>query len=163
MSKKIGIIFAVLAGLLVLCCLGGGFYLKSFAGRVNEIITKDQAFVSKVLNSTAKTWDEKEFSPFADDSFNTPTRKAETQKLFATLKQKLGPLVTLGEVIPDKKAFRANSDARGQGFFVSFTAKAKFERGTGVFTVMVRNRKDQMKVYDISLDPERPSNSSNKP
>lgn len=163
MSKKIGIIFAVFAGLLILCCLGGFFYLKGIANRITDVVKKDQAYVTLALNSTASTWDEKEFAPYADASFNTPQKRAETQKLFGTLKQKLGRLIKLGGVVPDTKTFRANSDGTGQGFFVTLTAKATFEKGTGVFTVTVKNVKDQVKIYNISLDPERPSNSSHKP
>jgi hypothetical protein len=105
-----------------------------------------------------------EFSKFADDSFNTPEKREETRKLFATLKKNLGPLVELGEVTTGAKAFKANNQGNEQGFFISLTAKAKFEKGNGVFTVVVKNYKEQMKITSISLDPDKATPpDSNKP
>jgi hypothetical protein len=154
MNKKVGIVLAVFAALLVLCCLGGFFYVKSVADKITGVVAKDQVFVANVLKSTTKNWDENEFSKFADESFNTPEKREGTRKQFALLKQKLGPLVSLGEVVPDSKAFRANTGGKANGFFVSMTAKAKFEKGDGVFTVVVKNYQDKMTITSIGIDPD---------
>jgi hypothetical protein len=152
MNKKIGTILAVFALFLVLCCLGGFFYIKQVADRINKVIAKDQAYVTQALNTTAKSWDEQIFSTFADDTFNTPAHRAETKKQFAMLKDKLGMLVNLGEVTTDKKSFKANNGS-AQGFYVSFTATAKFEKGNAVFSVTVKNLNEQMRIFDISVNP----------
>ncbi len=156
MNKKVGIGLAVFLALLVICCTGIFFFFKTATGKIMETVSKDQVFVANVLKSTTKNWDENEFSKFADDSFNTPDKREETRKLFATLKKNLGALVELGEVTTGTKAFKANNEGNGQGFFVSLTAKAKFEKGNGVFTVVVKNFKEQMKITSISLDPDKP-------
>jgi hypothetical protein len=98
MGKKVGIASAIFIGVIILCCLGGGFTVRQFLGRIKETVTKDQTFVRTALTATAKNWDEKDFSIFADDSFNEPSKKEETRKLFVTLKEKLGTLVSLGTV-----------------------------------------------------------------
>jgi hypothetical protein len=157
MNRKIAVVFAVFMGLLVLCCSGIFFYVKSVTSKITDLVIKDQKFVSNVLQSCTKNWDENEFSKFADPSFNTPEKRQETRKLFATLKQNLGPLVTLGEVTTDKKTFRAASDNTAQGFFVALKAKAKFQKGEGVFSVTVKNFKDKETIFAIGLDPVKPT------
>ncbi len=162
MSKKVGIVLAVVGAILLLCCLGGIFFTKSVTAKIFESVDKDKAFVATALNATAKTWDEEAFATFADESFNTPTRREETRKLFATLKQKLGPMLSLEEVIDDKKSFKADNSGTTQGFFVTLHANAKFQKGTGVFTVTVKNLKDQIKITDIHLDPLPGAKSESK-
>jgi hypothetical protein len=161
MNKKVGIALTAFAAMLLLCCLGFFFTLRSATKKITEVIAKDQVFVSNVINSTAKNWDENEFSKFADDTFNTPEKRAETKKLFLTLKKNLGPLVSLGEVAPGAKAFRPTTDGDGNGFLVSLTAKAKFEKGDGIFTVVVRNVKEKMTITSISLDPDKSPSATN--
>lgn len=157
MNKKFGIIAAVIGGLLLVCCLGGFFFINGALGKVRDTIKADQAFLDKALKATAKDWDEKEFSLYADESFNTPEKREATKKLFASLKQRLGSLETLGAVEPagGKGSFRAGTQkGADQGFFVSFRAKAKFQKGNGVFEVMVKNNKDKHTIYEISLNPD---------
>ena len=167
MNKKAGIVWVIAALVLISCCLGTFFFAQSFTKRITETMAKDQKFVTTVLTSCTKTWDEDLFSKSADESFNTPAKRAETQKLFATLKEHLGGLVSLGDVTFSKEASRSNNNGTAQGFFVSFTAKAKFEKGNGIFTVTVKNIKDQMKIYTIGLDPDKsviaPPSGSKKP
>ncbi len=155
MNKRAGIVWVIAATVLVSCCLGTFFFAQSFTKRVGETITKDQKFVTTALNSSAKNWDESKFAKFADESFNEPAKREATQKLFATLKQNLGGLLSLGEVTVNKDVSRANNNGTAQGFFLSFTAKAKFENGDGIFSVTVKNLKDQMKIFTISLDPDK--------
>ena len=155
MNKRAGIVWVIAATVLVSCCLGTFFFAQSFTKRVGETIAKDQKFVATVLNSSAKNWDEGEFSKFADESFNAPAKREATKKLFSTLKQHLGGLVSLGEVTINKDASRSNNNGTTQGFFMSFTAKAKFEKGNGIFNVTVKNIKDQMTIYTIGLDPDK--------
>jgi hypothetical protein len=64
-------------------------------------------------------------------------------------------MLSLGEVTPGAKAFRANADGSERGLLVSITAKAKFEKGNGIFTVVVRNVGEKMTVTSISLDPDK--------
>ncbi|MEI8281829.1 MAG: hypothetical protein WCG75_05450, partial [Armatimonadota bacterium] len=131
MSKKTGIILAVILFVALLCCSGTFLFMKNVMTKVNEAVVSDQKFVATVLKATASKWDESAFSPYADDSFNTPEKREETRKQFETLNKNLGPLVSLGEVVQDMKALRANNTGIEKGFFVSFTAKAKFAKGTG--------------------------------
>jgi hypothetical protein len=157
MNKKFGIVAAVLGGILLLCCLGGFFFINGALSKVGETIKADQAFLDKALKATAKNWDESEFSLYADESFNTPEKRETTKKLFSTLKQRLGSLVSLGTIEPltRGRAFRTGTQkGADQGFFVSFRAKAKFEKGNGVFEVMVKNNKDKHTIYEISLNPD---------
>lgn len=156
MNKKVGIAITVFAALMLFCCLGFVFTLKSATAKITEVITRDQTFVATVLKATAKDWDEGEFSKYADSSFNSPARREETKKLFASLKKNLGVLVSLGEVTPGSKVLGSNNGA-SNGLFISLTAKAKFEKGDGIFTVVVKNVKEKMTVTAISLDPDKSS------
>lgn len=158
MNKKVGIVLAVVGALLLLCCLGAIFFTKGVAEKVTETINRDHSFVEKALNATAKTWDEEEFSKYAEASFNTPARREETRKLFATLKKNLGAMTSLEKPVEEKKSFKADSSSADPGFLVTLTAKAKFEKGGGVFTVTVKNYKAQTKITDIHLDPLPGSN-----
>lgn len=167
MNKKVGIGLAIFAGLTLFCCLGVFFYLKSTIAKITDVMAKDQVFVANVLKSTTKNWDEAEFSKFADETFNTPEKREGTRKLFLTLKKNLGPLETLGEVIPNGKSFQANNNGASKGFLITLTAKAKFEKGNGIFTVVVKNHQEKMTITSISLDPDKSagdtSPSSNNP
>ena len=161
MNKKVGIGLTIFAALVLLCCIGGIFTLKSAAAKLTEVISNDQIFVTKVLQASATTWDENEFSKFADESFNTPASREKNKKLFLTLSKNLGPLVSLSEVMPGSKSLKANTDGNGNGFFVTLTAKGKFEKGEGVFTVVVKNVKEKMTIMAISLDPVQPDTKTN--
>jgi hypothetical protein len=155
MSKKTGIILAVIVFIAILCCSGTFMFMKNVMTKVNETVVNDQKFVATVLKATAAKWDENAFSPYADDTFNTPAKREETRKQFESLNKNLGPLVSLGEVVQDMKALRANNTGVEKGFFVSFTAKAKFEKGNGVFSVTVKNLQNQTKIYAIALNPDK--------
>lgn len=171
MNKKVGVVAAIFLGVMVLCCLGSLFMARQAFNKVRETVTKDQEFVAKALEDTAKTWDEKAFATYADESFKTPDKQEQTKKLFVTLKEKLGPLVKLGEVkVLNRSAFRSSTNGDAQGFFVSFRAAAKFQKRDGVFDVTVRNYKDQKTIFAISLNPDEvtadsveANNASNKP
>lgn len=155
MGKKIGVVVAVLGGIFLLCCLGGFFFFRNVFGQLRETVKTDQTFVETALKATAKNWDEKDFAIYADESFNTPERKAETRKLFATLKEKLGPLVSLGEVKAQRRGgFHSVSEGPKAGFYVTFDVKAKFQKRDGVFEVTVRNNKDHHSISAISLNPD---------
>lgn len=136
------------------CCLGGIFIAKGVATKLTETLNNDHLFVEEALTATGKTWDEKRFSGYADDSFNTPARREETKKLFATLKSKLGMLTSLEKPVEEKQSFKADSTSADPGFFVTLKAKAKFEKGNGIFTVTVKNYKSKAKIVDIHLDPD---------
>ena len=64
--------------------------------------------------------------------------------------------MSLGEVTPGSKVLGSNKGA-SNGLFISLTAKAKFEKGDGIFTVVVKNVKEKMTVTAISLDPDKSS------
>ena len=158
MGKKVGVASAIFVGLIILCCLGGGFTIRQFLGRIKETVSKDQTFVRTALTATAKNWDEKDFSIYADDSFNQPSKREETRKLFATLKDKLGPLESLGTVeLPRSNGFRPANDGSSKGLFLTFIVKAKFQKRDGVFEVTIRNNKDHQAIYAIGLNPDSPT------
>ena len=157
MSKKVGIILAVLAAIMVLCCAGGFFFFKGFANKIVETSAKDQAFIATALTATAKTWDEKVFSTYADENFNKPEHRESTRKQFANLQKKLGSLVSLQKAVEQKRAFNADSNMPSPGFYITYKANAKYEKGDGVFTVTVRNSKNEIKITDIGLDPVGPA------
>ncbi len=155
MNKKIGITFAVFFGILVLCCLSAVFYVRQFGEKLMTTTSKNKSFVKLALTDTAKTWDEKKFAVYADDLYNQPDKKVETEKLFKTLNENLGPLVSLEEPESDsRKPFHTESTGPNKGFYVNFIVHAKFTKRTGVFTVSVRNTNNKMTISAISLDPE---------
>jgi len=155
MGKKVGIIAAVVGGIILLCCLGGIFFARNVIGQLKETVAKNQTFVGTALMATAKNWDEKDFAIYADESFNKPENKKKTQELFATLKEKLGPIVSLGEIKPLRQnSFRTNDKGDNKGFFVKFEVPAKFQKRDGVFEVTVRNNRERQTIFAISLNPD---------
>ncbi|MBI1332080.1 MAG: hypothetical protein JST12_13940 [Armatimonadetes bacterium] len=155
MNKKTGVVLAIVAGILILCCAGGAFMIRSMFNQIQETVKTDKEFVKTALTATAKNWDEKDFALYADDSFNKPENKEKTQKLFTELKDKLGSIKTLGDItVLRRGGFRTNDSGTDRGFYITFRASATFEKRDGVFDVTVKNNKDKHVIYSIALNPD---------
>jgi hypothetical protein len=151
MSKKTGIIFAVVISVLLLCCGGVFFMTRSTIERVKETFQMNRDFVATSLEKTGKTWDEAVFAEFADVAFLTPEGRDGTKKRFAIFKQKLGTLKSLGKVTDVPQSIVTKSGEKDRGFYLSFTVDAEFEKGKGKFEVTVRNDGPKPKIFSIAL------------
>lgn len=157
MNSKTGIALVVVGGVLVACCGGGFFLAKSATEQVQKTISKNKEFVKESLSQIGATWDPKVFDKYADASFKSDEKNARTEKMFVVFKQKLGKLQLLEEVEPDqsKKPFEIVSAQGKQAFLSRLTAKAKFEKGEGVFKVTVQNIANTQSILEIALNSDQ--------
>jgi hypothetical protein len=153
-SKKTGVILTVLSAVLVLCCVGGFFVTNNAFKQIKKTVAEGGEFVTTALKETGRKWDPVVFSQYADEERNTASEKQKTSKMFDVFRVKLGALKSLGAPETSRKQFSQSRDDRST-FLVGYNVKAKFEKGDGVFEVVLRCTMKTKKILTIRLDSNK--------